>query len=76
MPLAGNAAGGVAATSLALGMAGVARGGFSVNHMDIAPRHAGVFMGLSNTAGTVAGAPWKFWYLYCQPHTKTLLNPA
>ena len=56
MPLAGNAAGGVLATSITLGMAGIARGGFSVNHMDIAPRHAGVFMGLSNTAGTVAGA--------------------
>ncbi|EIE21273.1 MFS general substrate transporter [Coccomyxa subellipsoidea C-169] len=55
MPLAGNAAGGVLATSITLGMAGIARGGFSVNHMDIAPRHAGVFMGLSNTAGTVAG---------------------
>ncbi|CAL8466206.1 g5742 [Coccomyxa elongata] len=55
MPMAGSAAGGVAATSLALGAAGFARGGFSVNHMDIAPRHAGVFMGLSNTAGTIAG---------------------
>ncbi len=54
--MAGSAAGGVAATSLALGAAGFARGGFSVNHMDIAPRHAGVFMGLSNTAGTIAGA--------------------
>lgn len=56
MPMAGSATGGVAATSLALGAAGFARGGFSVNHMDIAPRHAGVFMGLSNTAGTIAGA--------------------
>jgi len=55
MPLAGSAAGGVAAVSAALGAAGVARGGFSVNHMDIAPQYAGVFMGLSNTAGTLAG---------------------
>jgi ACS family sodium-dependent inorganic phosphate cotransporter len=29
--------------------------GFAVNHLDIAPRHAGVLMGLSNTAGTVPG---------------------
>lgn len=27
------------------------RGGFSVNHMDIAPKYAGVVMGISNTAG-------------------------
>ena len=30
-------------------------GGFSVNHMDIAPRHAGTLMGLTNTAGTLPG---------------------
>jgi MFS family permease len=30
-------------------------GGFSVNHMDIAPRHAGTIMGLTNTAGTIPG---------------------
>jgi MFS transporter, ACS family, solute carrier family 17 (sodium-dependent inorganic phosphate cotransporter), other len=30
-------------------------GGFSVNHMDIAPRHAGTLMGLTNTAGTIPG---------------------
>lgn len=41
--------------ALALGAAAVARGGFAVNHMDIAPRHAGVLMGLSNSAGTLAG---------------------
>jgi hypothetical protein len=45
----------VAATSATLGAAGLARGGFSVNHMDIAPRHAGILMGISNTAGTLAG---------------------
>ncbi len=46
---------GVAATSVALGFLGCARGGFSVNHMDVAPRYAGVLMGISNTAGTLAG---------------------
>jgi len=30
-------------------------GGFGVNHLDIAPRHAGVLMGLSNTAATIPG---------------------
>lgn len=30
-------------------------GGFGVNHMDIAPRHAGTLMGISNTAGTLPG---------------------
>ncbi|CAI5983348.1 unnamed protein product [Closterium sp. NIES-65] len=30
-------------------------GSFSVNHMDIAPRYAGPVMGISNTAGTLAG---------------------
>ena len=30
-------------------------GGFSVNHMDLAPRHAGTLMGITNTAGTIPG---------------------
>lgn len=30
-------------------------GGFIVNHLDIAPRYAGVLMGMSNTAGTIPG---------------------
>ncbi|MEP5765279.1 MAG: ACS family MFS transporter [Halieaceae bacterium] len=30
-------------------------GGFSVNHMDIAPRHAGTLMGITNTAGAIPG---------------------
>lgn len=29
--------------------------GFICNHLDIAPRHAGALMGLSNTAGTIPG---------------------
>lgn len=46
---------GIFFVTLTLGTAGFARGGFSVNHMDIAPKYAGVVMGISNTAGTVAG---------------------
>jgi len=34
---------------------GLARGGFSVNHMDVAPKYAGIVMGMSNTCGTIAG---------------------
>ncbi len=30
-------------------------GGYAVNHLDIAPRYAGVLMGISNTAGTIPG---------------------
>ncbi len=56
MPAAGGVRSGVVAVSAALGCCGLARGGFSVNHMDIAPRYAGVVMGISNTAGTLAGA--------------------
>ena len=46
---------GVAATCLVLAGAGFSRGGFAVNHMDIAPKYAGAVMALSNTAGTLAG---------------------
>jgi MFS transporter, ACS family, solute carrier family 17 (sodium-dependent inorganic phosphate cotransporter), other len=55
MPLASDVRTGVLVTSLSLGFCGIARGGFSVNHMDIAPKYAGVVMGVSNTAGTLAG---------------------
>lgn len=55
MPRARTVTSGVTATTCALGLAGFARGGFSVNHMDIAPKYAGILMGISNTAGTLAG---------------------
>ncbi|KAL3523190.1 hypothetical protein ACH5RR_016024 [Cinchona calisaya] len=42
-------------SSVALGFLALGRAGFAVNHMDIAPRYAGIVMGVSNTAGTVAG---------------------
>jgi ACS family sodium-dependent inorganic phosphate cotransporter len=48
---------GVLATTLTLGTLGFSRGGFSVNHMDIAPKYAGVVMGISNTAGAGARTP-------------------
>lgn len=42
-------------SSVALGSLALGRAGFAVNHMDIAPRYAGIVMGVSNTAGTLAG---------------------
>jgi ACS family sodium-dependent inorganic phosphate cotransporter len=51
MPLASGMLSGVLATTLTMGTLGLSRGGFSVNHMDIAPKYAGMVMGISNTAG-------------------------
>jgi len=36
-------------------LAAFVTGGFVVSHMDIAPRHAGTLMGITNTAGTIPG---------------------
>eukprot|EP00404_Azadinium_spinosum_P013105 CAMPEP_0180531470 /NCGR_PEP_ID=MMETSP1036_2-20121128/62515_1 /TAXON_ID=632150 /ORGANISM="Azadinium spinosum, Strain 3D9" /LENGTH=127 /DNA_ID=CAMNT_0022545431 /DNA_START=95 /DNA_END=474 /DNA_ORIENTATION=+ len=46
---------GIAVVACTLSALGLARGGFSINHMDIAPARAGVLIGISNCAGTVAG---------------------
>ena len=46
---------GVVAMSSLLAFCAISRGGFAVNHMDIAPRYAGAVMSVANTAGTVAG---------------------
>ncbi len=45
----------IALMTLGSAIGACALGGFAVNHLDIAPKHAGVLMGLSNTAGTVPG---------------------
>jgi ACS family sodium-dependent inorganic phosphate cotransporter len=39
----------------ALGALAITWGGFISNHLDIAPRHADVLMGITNTAGTIPG---------------------
>lgn len=39
----------------ALGFNGMCFAGFATNHLDIAPRHADVLWGISNTAGTLPG---------------------
>ncbi|EEB20071.1 sialin, putative [Pediculus humanus corporis] len=48
-------AGIIACLSVAVGLGGFAWCGFGVNHLDIAPQHAGVLMGFSNTFGTLPG---------------------
>eukprot|EP00271_Cylindrocystis_brebissonii_P011117 TRINITY_DN2787_c0_g1_i1.p1 TRINITY_DN2787_c0_g1~~TRINITY_DN2787_c0_g1_i1.p1 ORF type:complete len:488 (+),score=16.49 TRINITY_DN2787_c0_g1_i1:403-1866(+) len=55
MPHLHSVPGAVFCSSAALGACALARAGFAVNHLDIAPRYAGILMGVSNTAGTVAG---------------------
>lgn len=45
----------IAMMSLGSLFGGATAGGFGVNHLDIAPRGAGVIMGLSNTAATIPG---------------------
>lgn len=45
----------IALMSLGNIFGGAMSGGFGVNHLDIAPRGAGIIMGLSNTAGTIPG---------------------
>lgn len=41
---------------VALGALGMSWAGFSPNHLEIAPEHADVLVGLSNTAGSLPGA--------------------
>ncbi|WAR04254.1 VGLU2-like protein [Mya arenaria] len=41
--------------TIAVGIGGFAWGGFSVNHLDIAPQFASILMGLSNTFATLPG---------------------
>ncbi|KAL2538343.1 putative anion transporter 5 [Forsythia ovata] len=55
LPIFRTPGGVVFCSSVALGFLALGRAGFAVNHMDIAPRYAGIVMGVSNTAGTLAG---------------------
>lgn len=51
--------------SLALGITALNMSSYNVNHLDIAPRYAGVLMGITNTAGTIPGivGPYVVGYL-------------
>ncbi|GKV15542.1 hypothetical protein SLEP1_g26324 [Rubroshorea leprosula] len=55
LPMFRTSSGAIFCSSVALGFLALGRAGFAVNHMDIAPRYAGIVMGVSNTAGTLAG---------------------
>ncbi|KZC04249.1 Vesicular glutamate transporter 1, partial [Dufourea novaeangliae] len=48
-------AGVVICITLAVGIGGFAWSGFGVNHLDIAPKHASVLMGIGNTIATLPG---------------------
>lgn len=61
MPRATHWRDGVLYTTMALSSLGLSRGGWAVNHMDIAPRHAGVVMAIANGAGTLAGVVGVSW---------------
>ena len=41
--------------SLAIGIQGLNGSSYTVNHLDIAPRFAGILMGISNAIGTIPG---------------------
>ncbi|KAL3886715.1 hypothetical protein ACJMK2_026693 [Sinanodonta woodiana] len=45
----------ITSLTLAVGFGGFAWGGFSVNHLDIAPQYASILMGISNTFATLPG---------------------
>ncbi|XP_067665280.1 sialin-like [Haliotis asinina] len=45
----------VSLLTLGVGMSGFTLSGFSINHIDIAPRFAGILMGISNSFGTTTG---------------------
>ncbi|KAK3150029.1 hypothetical protein QOZ80_3AG0226680 [Eleusine coracana subsp. coracana] len=55
LPLFSTPSGSVICSLISLGYLSLGRAGFAVNHMDIAPKFAGIIMGVSNTAGTLAG---------------------
>ncbi|XP_017880754.1 vesicular glutamate transporter 2.2 [Ceratina calcarata] len=50
-----NPIGVVICITIAVGLGGFAWSGFGVNHLDIAPKHASVLMGIGNTIATLPG---------------------
>ena len=55
LPAIHSAHAAVALATISLAGTGMSTGGFVVNHIDIAPRYAGILMGLSNTFATLPG---------------------
>ncbi len=55
MPFASTANEAVFLLCMILGTASFTVPGYGTNHLDIAPRHAGVLVGITNTVGTIPG---------------------
>jgi MFS transporter, ACS family, solute carrier family 17 (sodium-dependent inorganic phosphate cotransporter), other len=55
VPFATTTLAGVLLMSAAAGCLGMCNAGFAANSFDVAPRHADIVWGLSNTAGTIPG---------------------
>ena len=45
----------IAFLSLAIGFIGFSGSGAGINNLDIAPKYAGILMGIANTIGTIPG---------------------
>jgi ACS family sodium-dependent inorganic phosphate cotransporter len=55
MPFAHSAVQAVILATVAVGGTALGMGGWCVNHLDVAPRYAGILMGISNTFATLPG---------------------
>ncbi|HEY2525418.1 MAG TPA: ACS family MFS transporter [Candidatus Binataceae bacterium] len=55
MPLARTATQAVVLATLAVSGGSIGLGGWGVNHLDVAPRYAGILMGITNTFATLPG---------------------
>jgi len=55
LPAIHSAPAAVTLPTISLAGTGMGTGGFAVNHLDVAPRYAGILMGLSNTFATLPG---------------------
>ncbi|HVB82204.1 MAG TPA: ACS family MFS transporter [Candidatus Binataceae bacterium] len=55
MPFAHSATQAVILATISIGGTAIGMGGWGVNHLDVAPRYAGILMGISNTFATLPG---------------------
>jgi ACS family sodium-dependent inorganic phosphate cotransporter len=55
MPFAHSPMQAVILASISNGGTSIGMGGWGVNHLDVAPRYAGILMGISNTFATLPG---------------------
>ncbi|MBF6571562.1 MAG: ACS family MFS transporter [Candidatus Binataceae bacterium] len=55
LPTANSAQTAITLVTLSIGGSALGAGAYAVNHLDVAPRYAGILMGLSNTFATIPG---------------------